>query len=173
MFLWFAGASFVVVWLVFRSPAVDYRLVILGSLLPLVELPLGEPRVLHSLAGSVALLALAMLVTPRRRLVQRRLVAIPIGVFLHLVLDGIWTDTRAFWWPFSGFDWSDSELPELARGGFAVVLELVGAACLVWAWRRFGLDDPARRTRFWRTGQLDRQLAGPPDGAGPNPGRRR
>jgi hypothetical protein len=158
MFLWFAGMSFVAVWLVFRSPAVDYRLVVAGSLLPLVELPIGEPRVLHSLAGSVALLVLAMVVTPRQRLVQRRLVAIPIGVFLHLVLDGIWADTEAFWWPFSGFGWSHAELPELARGGFDVVLELVGAAALVWAWRRFGLDDPGRRARFWRTGQLDRAL---------------
>ena len=26
MFLWFAGGAFVLVWLVFRSPAVDYRL---------------------------------------------------------------------------------------------------------------------------------------------------
>lgn len=167
MFLWFAGMSFVVVWLVFRSAAVDYRLVMLGALVPLVELPIGEPRVLHSLSGSVALLGLAMLVTPRRRLVQRRLVAIPIGMFLHLVLDGIWTDTEAFWWPFSGFEWSHAELPELARGGFDVVLELIGAGCLVWAWRRFGLDDAARRARFWRTGQLDRALAGPgPEASG-------
>ena len=169
MVLWFAGGSFVIVWLVFRSPAVDYRLVMLGSLLPLVELPIGEPRVLHSLTGAVALLALAMVVTPRRRVMQRRLVAIPIGVFLHLVLDGIWTDTTAFWWPFTGRDWSDAELPELARGGFVVVLELIGAACLWWAWRRFGLDDPARRSRFWRTGQLDRALVDHP----PSSGRRR
>jgi hypothetical protein len=160
MFLWFAGMSFVGVWLVFRSPAVDYRLVVVGSLLPLVELPFGEPRVLHSLTGSVALLVLAMLATPRRRLMQRRLVAVPIGVFLHLVLDGIWTDTTAFWWPFAGLSWSDSELPELARGGFDVVLELVGAGALWWCWQRFGLADPARRERFLRTGQLDRALVG-------------
>lgn len=158
MFFWFAGMSFVLVWLVFRSPMVDYRLVVLGSLLPLVELPFGEPRLLHSLTGSVALLALAMLATPRRRLVQRRLVAVPIGVFLHLVLDGIWTNTTAFWWPFAGFSWSDDRLPELARGGFDVVLELVGLGALWWCWRRFGLDRPARRERFLRTGQLDRTL---------------
>jgi hypothetical protein len=158
MFFWFAGMSFVLVWLVFRSPAVDYRLVIVGSLLPLVELPFGEPRVLHSLTGSVALLALAMLVTPRRRLVQRRLVAVPIGVFLHLVLDGIWANTTAFWWPFAGLSFSHAELPELARGGFDVVLELIGGGALWWCWHRFGLDQPARRERFLRTGQLDRSL---------------
>jgi len=158
--LWFAGMSFVLVWFVFRSPAVDYRLVMVGALLPLVELPVGEPRLLHSLVGSVALLGLAMVLTPRRRLVQRRLVAVPIGVFLHLVLDGAWADTTAFWWPFTGFSWSDSELPELGRGGFNLVLEACGAGALWWCWRTFGLDDRARRERFLRTGQLDRSLVG-------------
>ncbi len=161
MFLWFAGGAFVLVWVVFRSPAVDYRLVVLGALLPLVELPFGSPRVLHSLTGAVALLGLAMLATPRRRLVQRRLVAIPIGVFLHLLLDGIWTDTRAFWWPFTGLEWSDARLPELSRGGFDVVLEIAGAGALWWCWTRFRLSEPARRERFLRTGQLDRDVVTP------------
>ena len=161
MFLWFAGGAFLLVWLVFRSPAVDYRLVIVGALLPLGELPFGSPRVLHSLTGAAALLGLAMLLTPRRRLTQRRLVAIPIGVFIHLLLDGIWTDTRAFWWPFAGLAWSDARLPELARGGFDVVLELAGAAALWWCWRRFRLFEPARRERFVRTGKLDRDVAAP------------
>jgi hypothetical protein len=158
--LWFAGGAFVGVWLVFRSPAVDYRLVVVGALLPLVELPFGSPRVLHSLTGAVVLLALAMVATPRRRLAQRRLVAVPIGVLVHLLLDGIWTDTQAFWWPFAGLAWSDARLPELARGGLGLVLEAVGAAALWWCWRRFRLDEPARRARFVRTGQLDRDLVG-------------
>ncbi len=161
MFLWFAGGAFVLVWLVFRSPAVDYRLVVVGALLPLGELPFGSPRVLHSITGAVALLALAMVLTPRRRLVQRRLVAVPIGVFVHLLLDGIWTDTQAFWWPFAGLAWSDAPLPELARGGFAIVLEVFGAAALWWCWRRFRLDEPDRRRRFLHTGQLDRDVVGP------------
>lgn len=161
MFLWFAGGSIVVVWVVFRSPAVDFRLVVLGALLPLVELPFGSPRVLHSMVGAAAILGLAMVATPGRRLVQRRLVAIPIGVFLHLLLDGIWTDTGAFWWPFAGLEWSDARLPELSRGGLNVLLELAGAAALWWCWRRFRLYEPARRERFVRTGQLDRDVVSP------------
>ncbi len=161
MFLWFVGGAVAGVWLVFKSPAIDYRLVVLGVLLPLVELPIGEPRVLHSLTGAVAALGLAMLLTPRRRLVQRRLVAIPIGLFTHLLLDGVWTDTRAFWWPFAGLAWSGSPLPELGRGAFDVVLEVLGAAALVWCWRRFRLDEPDRRARFLRTGRLDRDVAVP------------
>jgi hypothetical protein len=161
VFLWFAGGAFVLVWLVFRSPAVDYRLVMVGALLPLVELPFGSPRVLHSLTGAVALLVLAMVATPRHRLVQRRLIAIPIGVFVHLLLDGVWTDTDAFWWPFSGLAWSGARLPELERGALDVVLEVAGAAALWWCWRRFRLYEPDRRQRFWRTGQLDRDVATP------------
>jgi hypothetical protein len=161
VFLWFAGGAFVLVWFAFRSPAIDYRLVIAGALLPLVELPFGSPRVLHSVTGSVALLGLAMVLTPRRRLVQRRLVAIPIGTFVHLLLDGMWTDTDAFWWPFTGVSWSDARLPELSRGAIDVVLELAGAAALWWCWRRFRLNEPERRRRFWRTGQLDRDVVKP------------
>jgi len=161
VFLWFAGGAFVLVWLVFRSPGIDYRLGIVGALLPLVELPFGSPRVLHSLSGSVALLGLAMVATPRRRLVQRRLVAIPIGMLVHLLLDGVWTVTDAFWWPCTGLAWSDARLPELARGPADVVLEVAGAAGLWWCWRRFRLFEPDRRERFWRTGQLDRDVATP------------
>jgi hypothetical protein len=161
VFLWFAGGAFVLVWVVFRSPAVDFRLVMLGAVLPVGELPFGSPRLLHSLTAAAAALGLAMLLTPRRRLAQRRLVAVPIGMFIHLVLDGIWTDTQAFWWPFAGLDWSDARLPELSRGAFNLVLEAAGAAALWWCWRRFRLYEPARRTRFLRTGQLDRDVVAP------------
>jgi hypothetical protein len=161
MLLWFAGGSVLIVFLVFRSPAVDYRLVVLGALLPLAELPFGSPRVLHSITGAAVVLGAAMVITPRRRLVQRRLVAVPIGMFLHLLLDGVWTDTRAFWWPFAGLAWSDSRLPELSRGALDLLLELAGAAMLWWCWRRFRLDEPDRRARFLRTGHIDRDVALP------------
>jgi hypothetical protein len=161
VFLWFAGGAFVLVWVVFRSPAVDYRLVMLGAVLPVGELPFGSPRLLHSLTAAAAALGLAMLVTPRRRLAQRRLVAVPIGMFIHLLLDGIWTDTQAFWWPFAGLAWSDARLPELSRGAFDLVLEALGAAALWWCWRRFRLDEHERRARFLRTGQLDRDVVTP------------
>jgi hypothetical protein len=161
VFLWFAGGAFVIVWVVFRSPAVDYRLVMLGAVLPVGELPFGSPRLLHSLTAAAAALGLAMLVTPRRRLAQRRLVAVPIGMFIHLLLDGIWTDTQAFWWPFAGLSWSDAHLPELSRGAFDLVLEALGAAALWWCWRRFRLYEPDRRARFLHTGQLDRDVVTP------------
>ncbi len=158
MLLWFVAPSVLIVWAVFGSPAADYRVVALGSVVPLLELPVGEPRLLHSLAGAALALVVVMVGARGRRLVQRQLLGLPIGMLLHLVLDGAWTDDHAFWWPFLGTAWSTSELPELGRGGLSVVLELAGLACAWWVWRRFRLDEPARRTDFVRTGRVGRDI---------------
>ena len=155
MILWFAGMSLLAVWVVFRDPAIDHRLVIAGALLPdAIDGVTGGPWVMHSVLGSVALLVGVMLATVGRRLVRRRLLALPIGTFVHLVLDGAWTDKGAFWWPFTGWDFGGGSLPSIERGWFGLVLEAAGAAALVWVHRRFQLGEPARRSAFLRTGRL-------------------
>jgi membrane-bound metal-dependent hydrolase YbcI (DUF457 family) len=156
--LWFVGPSILIVWAVFSSPAADYRYVAVGSLVPLLELPFGEPRLLHSLVGAVLALLVVMVGAMGRRVVQRRLLGIPIGMLLHLVLDGAFTDDHAFWWPFFGRSWSTSELPELGRGGLSVVLELLGATACWWGYRRFRLDEPERRRGFLTTGRVGRDV---------------
>ena len=158
VFLWFVGGAFLAVWVVFREPAIDYRLVMLGAVVPdVVDGAAGGVWVAHTVLASVVLLTVVMLATRGRRLTRRQLLALPIGTFLHLVLDGAWTDRDVFWWPFLGGP-LDGRLPSLERGGVNVVLELLGLAILVWAWRRFELHDPARRARFLRTGRLSRDL---------------
>jgi len=157
--LWFVGVSIAFVWMVFRSPALDYRLVALGSVLPVGEVVLGGPGPLHTLVGPVALLAVVMLATQKQRLVRRRLIGIPIGMLMHLVLDGSWTQTEIFWWPLTGGTLFDGSLPELDRPlGVILVLDALGAAALVWCWRTFGFDVPSRRDEFFRTGHLPRDL---------------
>ena len=157
MFLWFVGLSVVFVWWVFRSPALDYRLVMLGSVVPLGEVVLGGPRVLHTLLFAVVAMLGIMLLTQRRRLLRRRLIGLPIGLMMHLVLDGIWGVTEVFWWPFLGLDFGADGLPELGRGGAVVLLqELIGAAALVWFWHHFELGIRENRDRFVRTGHLPR-----------------
>jgi hypothetical protein len=159
MILWFAGVSVAFVWFVFRSPALDYRLVMLGSVLPVGEAVLGGPRLLHTLVASVALLTVVMLATQKRRLVRRRWIGLPIGLLMHLVLDGVWTRTEVFWWPFFGLDFGAGGLPELDRSvGVIVVMELVGAAALAWGYVTFDLRDPENRRTFLRTGHLPRDL---------------
>lgn len=163
MVLWYAGLAFLLVWLVFRSPAVDHRLVVLGAVLPIVPGLLGWPGWWHGLLVPSVVLVGVLVLARGRRLRQRALLGIPIGMALFLVLDLAWTETEAFWWPFLGREvepltWPDRPLPLVA------VQEVVGGLVLAWCWVRFGLTDPDRRRRFWRTGQLDRRLlAGEPE----------
>jgi len=155
MVLWFVGLSVVLVWLVFQSPALDVRFVAAGALLPWLDAVTGGAWLAHTLVGSVTLLALVMLVTRRRRLLRRRLLGLPIGTFLHLVLDGAWADAELFWWPFLGGAPFSERLPELERSGAVLlVLELAGIAALAWLWRAFALDDADRRRFLARTGRL-------------------
>jgi hypothetical protein len=166
LILWFAGMAMVAVWLVFRDPAIDHRLVIAGALLPDVVDGLltlsgaAGPWPAHSLVANVGLLVAVMLGTRGRRQLRRRLLALPIGTLVHLVLDGAWTGTEVFWWPAFGTSVGRQVLPSVERGLVNVVLEAVGLVALVWAWRRFRLGEPQRRQVFLRTGRLGRDLAG-------------
>ena len=171
MLLWFAGLSFVLVWTIFRDTALDYRLVMAGALLPdVVDVVTGGAGPLHSLTVSVALLFAVMAFTRRRRLLRRRLLAVPIGTFVHLLLDGMWRRTEVFWWPFFGWGFADTPLPTAARAWPTIALmEVAGAIALVWAYRRFRLFEDERRAKFLRTGRLGRDLLKPPPGVDGEP----
>jgi hypothetical protein len=159
MILWYAATAFVTVWAVFKDPAIDYRLVMAGALVPdVVDVWTGGRWIGHTLVCSIVALGVVMLATRGRRLLRRRLLALPIGMFLHLVFDGIWTNREVFLWPFAGTDLGDADLPSVARGLANVPLELAGLAVVVWAWRRFRLGEPERRRTFLRTGHLGRDL---------------
>lgn len=160
VFFWFVALGFLAVVVVFQSPALDYRAVIVGSVLPLIDLVPGVPPLLHTLAAPVVVMTVVMLATRNRRLVRRRWLGIPIGMFMHLVLDGTWSTTELFWWPLFGTELPEVALPTLGRGVVGLVMEVIGVIVLVWAWKRFGLDDPARREMFLRDGRLDRNLVG-------------
>lgn len=161
MFLWFVIVAPVIVAEVFRSPMIDYRVVALGAVLPVAEGALGGPRLLHTLLASVLALTVVMVATPRRRLVRRRLLGVPIGMCLHLVLDGTWADQTVLWWPAFGTSFGDGQIPELARGPVVgLLLEAVAIAVGVWAFRRYHLDDRDNRELLRRTGQLARAALG-------------
>lgn len=155
MLIWFAVLSVLLVAIVFKSPGVDYRTVIVGAVLPIGEGLTGGPKFLHSVVGAVVVLGVLMLATQRQRLLRRRLLGIPIGMMAHLVLDGAFTVTAVFWWPLAGWAFADQQIPEWEHLGLSLVLEVVGIAVGVWAWRWFGLDDPAKRQRFFTDGRLD------------------
>lgn len=157
MFLWFIATSVLAIYAVFTDPRFDYRPLVLGALLPdVVDGPFGGARVMHSLIGAVALLAVAMLVSIGRRPLRKRLLAVPIGVLLHIVFDGAFADQHVFFWPFTG-GFHDARLPVAQRTWqLNLLFELAGAALLWWSWRAFGLGDRERRRQMVRTGQLTR-----------------
>lgn len=159
MIIWFVSLSIVLTWFVFQSPALDYRMIALGSVVPLLEVPFGGGP-LHSLAGATVVLTVVMLTTSKRRLVRRQWLGLPIGMYVHLVLDGAFMDQQTFWWPFMGLSFSPGPAPELSRGVLTLVMEIAGIGVAAWGYGRFGLDDPERRRRFFTTGQFDRGFMG-------------
>lgn len=135
MLLWFIGGAFAIVWNIFRDPFIDYRYVVAGVLLPdVIDLLTGH-LISHSVTVAVAALTVVILATWGRRPIRKKLVMIPFGMFLHLVLDAVFTRTRVFWWPFTGSSPVDGRIPSLDRPIWLVVaLELVGLALLVFTW---------------------------------------
>ena len=154
MFLWFVGTAVLTVWFVFRDASFDYRLLIVGALLPLADALTGGPGVLHTLVFSLALMVVVMLSTVGRRPVRKLLLGLPIGTMLHLVFDGAWATTELFWWPLGGWSFDEMRLPEASRGWLNVLFELAGAVMVAWIWRRSKLSDPVARRAFVRDGRL-------------------
>lgn len=156
MFFWFIGTAVLTVGLVFRDPRFDYRLVVVGSVLPIADGPVfGGVGPLHSVTVSVALLAIVMLATSGRRPIRKLLLGLPIGMILHLVFDAAWNDTDTFWWPLTGWELDDASIPLVARGWWSVLLEVVGVVVCAWLWRHNGLGSSERRRRFLADGHLD------------------
>ncbi|MGZ4680747.1 MAG: hypothetical protein ACXV4D_11280, partial [Ilumatobacteraceae bacterium] len=118
--------------------------------------PGGRARWAHSLTAAVATLVLVMLVTAGRKPVRRLLLAVPIGMLLHLVWDGVFASTHVLWWPFAG-SWGNLRVPSLQRGWLNVPFELAGALMLAWMWRQCDLSDPRRRADLVRRGVLQQR----------------
>ncbi|MFV2038632.1 MAG: hypothetical protein ACC660_00135 [Acidimicrobiales bacterium] len=163
MLFWFAGLSFVFVAWIFASPAIDYRLVMFGSVLPVVEMVAKGPWVLHSLLAPVCVMVLVMLLFRGNRLAQRKWLGVPIGMFMYLVLDGAWARTTLFWWPLFGSP-DAGDIPTWEPVPVLILMEIVGVSALLWAVRRYELNEAEARHKFLRDGRLSRAAMGPPPG---------
>jgi hypothetical protein len=154
LLVWYVGLSVLLVHYVFRSSGIDYRLVALGSVLPLaVDLPSWRLAYGHTLVAGVALLFVVMVATiGQPRLLRRRLICLPIGYLCGIVLSGAWASSEVFWWPFLGRALPhDALLPPI---GIVALEEVAGLAACVWAVKLFGLTDRAKRDEFLRSGRL-------------------
>ena len=154
MFLWYIGLSVLLVANVFKSVGLDYRLIAVGAMLPLlIDIPVGHRAFGHTLAFA-ALALVVVMVWPMRgsRLGRRRWLCVPIGIFAGLVLSGAWMNTELFWWPFFGPSFGDS--PLLPVWWLVVLGELVGLVACWWVVGQFDLWVPEVRRDFLRTGRL-------------------
>lgn len=138
-------------------------MILVGSVLPIaVDLATPGFSPAHTLFGTVLLLVVVMLATHGRRRLRRQLLGLSIGVFFHIVLDGTWMREELFWWPALGNEVGPPGFSAFDRPwGVLLAMELVGAAAIIWAYRRFELARPELRSEFVRTGHLDKALMGP------------
>jgi hypothetical protein len=163
MLIWYIAPAIAGVLLVFGDPRLDHRLVGVGAVLPLVidaiigliGNGLGRSGPFHALSTHIAVLTVAMLISIGKRPLRKRLLAMVIGMFGHLVLDTSWADTRTFGWPIGGVGFRN-DLQLVQRGWvISLVLELIGIGIAAWLVRRCRLDMPSRRAAFQRTGSLE------------------
>ncbi|MEY2397897.1 MAG: hypothetical protein QOJ00_1071 [Actinomycetota bacterium] len=152
MILWFAACAVMGTWLVLHDQSFDYRLVAAGALAPdVLDAPLHHRGPVHTLAFAVGVLVVVMLTTTNRRPLRKRLIAIPVGLLAHLVLDAVFAQQALFWWPAFGSYGSHAIAPPVV---VLVVRELIGLVVAVNVVRRFGLRDGERRRAFMATGTL-------------------
>ena len=161
MFFWFIATSVWSVWFVFRDPKFDYRLVAIAALVPdLVDGLWGIVGPFHSAVTSIAVLFAIMIGTAGRKPIRQRLLAVPIGLFIHLIFDGAFSNSKSFWWPISGFSFGENKIPSIERGLINLPLELLGMVGCFVAWKYFGLGDNSRRKIFFANGSLSAKSEG-------------
>ena len=149
----------------------DLRVLAFGAVLPdLIDKPIGTilftdyfetGRIYaHTLLFAVVLLFGVMALTRRGSAARKRWMALPIGVFFHLLLD-MPLDAETLWWPVLGL-----EFPSFAKGAFVdlvayllkspwvVLQELLGLSYLIALYRKAQLGDPERRRDLVDSGRL-------------------
>lgn len=169
MILWHVAAVLFLFRWIFRDPKVDMRFLVAGALLPdAVDLPLGTLILadrystgelwFHSLAVPSLIVVVILLATRRGRR-RRAWMAIPIGMMLHILLDGVWTTNEIFAWPFFGLDLPPGPRPywpmaweRALADPWRWVQEAAGLAYLVTLGRRVRAAGPVGEVL--RTGRL-------------------
>jgi hypothetical protein len=121
----------------------------------------GTHRVFgHTLLLAVVLLSAAVTFTSRRSGRRKALIGLVIGMLLHLVLDGVWSDPATFLWPAFGWTFPAMQPAELGplvgqmvRDPLVWAGEAAGVSYLVFLERR-RLRDAAARRAFLRHGVI-------------------
>lgn len=181
MFFWYLGVGSALLLVTLGPRRVDYRLALVGLVLPvLVDVPLrllvvhGRRLGVHLYAHTFlfpVVLALAIMFVLRGA-TARRWFVIPMAVVVNLLLAGMLGDPVGLFWPMLGTHFA--QLPSgatlagviLPLGGWAVVRELVGLAVLGYVAVAFQLGRAGPRREFLRTGTLSARPPRPGLGRG-------
>ena len=149
---------------------IDYRLILLGSLLPdIIDKPLGIYLLRDALSNgrifSHTLLFVALLTAAGIYLYVNRkslgLLCLSFGSLTHLVLDKMWLDPRTFLWPLYGWTfekvdishWLEEILTSLQTEPSVYIPEIIGALLLGAFF--FNLSRQGKLYSFFRTGKKD------------------
>jgi hypothetical protein len=149
--------------------SIDYRFVLLGSLLPdIIDKPMwlftnnrldwAGRGYAHTFLFNFILLAIGLILVIRWN--KAWLVTIAICSFIHLIFDKMWQNPTTLWWPFLGSipreataGWL-SELTEgLKTNPYVYISETVGFIITVYLALRLVIRK--RVTHFLKTGDLD------------------
>ena len=169
------GIGFGLAWLVsYRNRgAVDFRLVLLGSILPdLIDKPLGAILHLEARLWAHSLLFLAAILVASLWPVLRGLRWVGFGDAVHLLVDLIWEQPNVALWPLLGVAFPAGEqsfggyLETLVSDRYVQFGEIVGSIILLAAAWRYGLFRWTNLRRFLRDGRLVEPGASPAPAAG-------
>lgn len=144
MILWYAGLSTFLVYEIFSSSGIDYRLIAAGSLVPVASgAAFGEALYGHGLVAPTATtLVIGLVTVGKSRLARRQLLCIPVGWYFGIFLSGSWVRSDVFFWPFLG---DASHLAVFPRLWVGLIRELCGVVAI---WALVGLSGIYERTRF-------------------------
>ena len=152
------------------APALDYRLLLVGSMLPdIIDKPLGiwllretlsSGRVFgHTLLFAAVLAGVGLYLYMTRRRVG--VLCLALGTLAHLILDQMWLNPRTLFWPLYGlsFDraivegWLPRILTALVTEPRVYLPEIIGVlllAVFLWYIIRHG-----KLASFLRSGRID------------------
>ena len=128
----------------------DFRFWIIGSILPdLIDKPVGHflfqqafhnnGRIFsHTLLFFLVIFAIGLYLGISRK--KMWLLALSLGVLVHLVLDSLWTTPRTLFWPLLGwnfpyspdYNWTMAILWEYVHDPRAYIPELIGLPFIIW-----------------------------------------
>jgi inner membrane protein len=169
MLLWHLGCAALIVYVTLGRRRIDYRMILIGAVLPDIidgllglfwfEGPAGR-WIAHSLLAAIVVTVAIIVGFGGER--RQRLFGIGVGWLLHLVADGMWRAPQTFLWPAFGGEFSTSPREPYSWDLFTDPLahlstwggELIGLGILVWFWVAFRLGENGRLRLFGQDGYL-------------------